>query len=101
MESNKLALVLISGLITISLAVCGWYLQRTERELQVVSGALYDLQISVTELRVSLEYFSQSFAAHVSDPDNHPDNTERVNRLREDFHDLENDLEVIQEALRQ
>lgn len=101
MDANKLAMLLITALITASLAISGWYLQRTERELQVVSSSLNDVELTLTEVRVSLDYFSQAFASHVGDPDNHPDNTERVNRLREDFHDLEQDIEVIMKALDQ
>lgn len=99
MDNNKLIVMFGGAIISVCLAIAGWYLQRSERELQFVARSLNDVELTLTEVRVSLSYFTDAFASHISDPDNHPDNTTRVDSLREDIIEINRDLDRIKEAL--
>ena len=89
----KVALYVASGFMTLILLVAAWYLSEREQQTTEMAASLQFMSVSLAELNVTMQFYADSFANHVSSPNNHPDNTARVDRLIEDLRELHEEVE--------
>ena len=97
-STMKVGASVIIGFLTVLLGIAGWYWNGREESLDELVIAVQQMSVNVAEMRVSLEFFGGSFSSHVGDPNNHPNNTERVDRLREDLRDVIRQVEEIRQS---
>lgn len=84
----RVALGVSGSFMALLLGIAVWYLNMRENEFELLRAEMQRLNSTVIRIETQIGFYQDSFAGHVSDPQNHPNNTERVNRLIDDVREL-------------
>ena len=84
----KVALGVSSAFMGILIIISIWYLNMREQEMHTITQEIQSIGQSIIRMETGQQIYQEAFSGHLSDPDNHPDNTDRVNRLVDDVREL-------------
>lgn len=83
--TTRVGLGVASSFVVLLLTISAWYLTSRDAQLTIMANNINKMSINMAELGITMRFYADAFGAHVSSPENHPNNTERVDRLREDL----------------
>lgn len=89
----RVALVVSGVFMALLVSIAVWYLNARENELANMAEQLQRVNGTLVRLETQIGFYQSSFAGHIADPQNHPNNTERVNRLIDDVRELRQEVQ--------